>query len=292
MNSNLKLNIESGKYIKVFYQSYLKSIAKTILEHYDTVEFSNTLFDIGQICNIESTQMYYPSELKYQTGCNRLIFYQLEQLTLNHPFHIDTLKPWMESNEVDEIWDYSLPENSRYYTDKMLSKVKFKPMRYTTWFEQFQYSKSLDPRYDFLFIGVVAPDRYDKLNRLSVNTKFNRTIITWGRPIYNSLLELSLSKYVLNLKQHNLNGIQNQVRIYELLGLNCTVVSEKDDFNYFSDLIYQFNNISELFNFDKSQLNPKEKYKELTYSIEAYDNYRLNILKQFNYNESQIRSWL
>lgn len=213
-------------------------------------------------------------EIKEQYPNHKIIIYQLEQLygyqslwfnpestssmVLNRTKHI---KNWLDN--VDVIWDYDL-DNIEFLNSLGYSNIKHLSLEIcdVVKFENNQRFKE----YDIVFFGAINQKRYDILSLL--DKKYNLLVICnqtylekngfkfkncipfcYGQELYNHIFK---AKIAINLHYYDTN-IQEQVRLFELLSNNISVLSEKSKRNYLN--VEEFNSIEELCNMIDEKLN-------------------------------------
>lgn len=213
-------------------------------------------------------------EIKEQYPNHKIIIYQLEQLydyqslwfnpestsqmVLNRTKHI---KNWLDN--IDEIWDYDI-DNIEFLNSLGYSNIKHLPLEIcdVVKFENNQRFKE----YDIVFFGAINKKRYDILSLL--DKKYNLLVICnqtylekngfkfkncisfcYGQKLYNHIFK---AKIAINLHYYDTN-IQEQVRLFELLSNNISVLSEKSKRNYLN--VEEFNSIEELCNMIDEKLN-------------------------------------
>lgn len=272
------MKIYNGKYIIIDSMSqYYHHVALMILEHYDTEVYQNTVFLLGTYI----TNTYEEIRAKYPS--NRLIVYQLEQfISSNHllPFDrmLDNLK------KVDEVWEYDL-SNIVYFNSQGIAS-KFRPMRYTTKLEN--QIPDLPKKYDILLYGTMNELRSKWLIKLTNNTWDNIRIAYVFNSFDDNLNQLiGESKCVLNVHQFSYNGLQEQVRLFYLLINNVPILSEKSDYNYFSNLLLecQYNNLRDTFHtkvLGTEELSRLQNESSITFKYWTYND--SNYLNYINYH--------
>jgi len=264
-----ELKIEKFKYITVVYIQQLESIKLMVQEHYDTPEYDDTLFLINTLgSNI-------PLLNKDDFKQHRKIYYNFEHSNDLNPEEKFYVQDLFKDFGVTEVWTME-PNCETFDTDL---GVKYKPVRYTSYIKKIDYHS--EPKFDLGFAGIVgsydiAPRRNKFFNDYLKNTKYNFSIkILNGHPISEMQDEFANCRFILDSHRNYMHNMQNQVRIFEHICLGHTVLSEKSDYNIFPGLIYEWENIDEL-NDLINTIKPEdfsEKYKEMTYTDEAYENY-------------------
>ena len=273
--SKTNVNTIKCKYITIVYPELLDSVALMIQEHYDNNEYDDTLFLVNT----------YSSNLDLQGpeyNQHRCIYYNLEHGDdFDYKQRDEALKE-IANCKITEIW--SMEPNCELWDTEL--GIKFMPVRYTSYLK----NKSIKQPYkfDLGFVGLpvnfnYAPRRIELLNNLYFNPDVDISLKILSGYCINELCdEFSNCKFVLDTHRNYRHSMQNQVRIFEHICLGHTVLSEKSDYNIFPGLIYEFENVQQL-NDLVHTVEPQdfsEKYKEMTYSDEAYEKYRNAILDE------------
>lgn len=274
------LIVENFKYITIIYMPQVESVKLMIQEHYDTPAYDDTLFLINT--GVDLNKEDFPQKRK--------IYYNLEHGDDMVPEEKFLVNEFFHDFGVTDVWSME-PNCETFDTDL---GVTFMPMRYTSYIKKVDYPISY--KFDLGFVGIVGPSwvapRRDRFfgDYLEKKCDFSIKILN-GYPISEMQDEFASCKFVLDMHRNYRHNMQNQVRIFEYLCLGYTVLSEKSRYNMFPGLIHEWESIEELDNLIKT-IEPcdfSEKYKEMAYSDEAYENYRLGILnsnyyqKTFNY---------
>ena len=281
-----------------FSTNYIKSSVESIIEHYKNSK-SSVFIDInnGYEGFVNTTQhfsnfnlIYYDMEHKYPINENG-------ELVRISPYWINVFNEML--NYYDEIWDFQL-ENYEYFKYYKLDKLfRFKPLRYTNWFEQFRKKQS-----EYV---------YEIQLEMNLTTQFRQNLfskLTCG-PVkqvngYNILPDISINftntndinakfyaknncKYGIDLPSRETPITFNCFRIYEYICMNkpCIVCDpyKITSRKYFNDLCIYMDYLE---NYDLKQILLKpprtdiaETFKQMTYSDKDYDEYRLNIIKDY-----------
>lgn len=235
--------------------------------------------------------------LKEKYPDNKIILYNLE-----HKYSIDGDRPyncnqfWADvyKNGVqlaDEIWDFNI-EN--FYYHKLIGagdKFKFVPFRYTTWFEQ--YRQDIIPSYDIEFEGnMITPIRQHILTTICNDTSDHNKISFKLANTYNletKLREKQDARFGFDFPHWDFPETFNAFRVYESICINRQPiifdpfgVTSKE---YFKDLPIYIGYLSPQSIWDATRQEPRmdvaEKFKEMTYTDEAYEQYRRNIVEDF-----------
>lgn len=281
-NFNQVVKSEKLKYITIVYPVTLESIKLMVQEHYDNEKYNDTLFLINT-CYSGYINMNTP-----EFSQSRCIYYNFEHSDDLNIEQRQAVQDYLKANMVTEIW--SMEPNNELFDGEL--GVKYKPVRYTTLIKKPKYVK--EPLFDLGFIGIVGSPQYSPRRNnfferyiLDENIDFSIKIMN-GYSISEMKDELSNCRFILDSHRTYLDSMQNQARIFEHICLGHTVLSEKSDYNIFPGLIYEWENIDELSNLIKT-VEPcdfSEKYKEMTYTDEAYESYCDNILNTNLYKKT------
>ncbi len=260
-------------------------VIKTLQENFSLKSYyNNTLVIVGYnlICDIQRYRKDYPGY--------KIVIYQLEQLYDNKSLwfnrfsKLDIVKKRTSHiekclSECDEIWDYD-QNNINFLIKEGYFNIKHIPLLFCK--NLFYKNNIKKPKYDIIFFGRVNQRRFKFL--LPVCKKFNVLILSdsgsinefknilnatflesqWGQNLFNHIFN---SKLVLNIHHYD-SCIQEQVRIFELLINNCTVLSEKSITNYFENSIKEFSTIDEMMSLIENSLQntiPKKNYPSLIF---------------------------
>ena len=245
-------------------------------------------------------------DIKLKNPNKKIIIYQLEQLYNNRSQWYNpnsTNKTVISRTEhinyvlskCDEIWDYDL-DNIKFIKKQInVNNIIHVPLGFSS--NLIKKKDIIFPKYDIIFYGSLNDIRIDKLKKIYKKYK-NILIICpdydlkkYSNEVFSDVMISSVyndklfeyifnSKIVLNLHYYD-SKIQEQVRIFELIINNCTIVSERSRINYFGDLIYNFDNDDEMINIIdnilknnlwKNSKNSK-KFKDMTkYKVGAVYN--------------------
>lgn len=267
-----------------------ESVKQMIMLNYgNLVEYKNTLVVLGYniTFNISHIRKEYPDR--------KVVIYQLEQLFDNKSnwYNSKTDNPKLVEitrhirralEECDEIWDYDIDNIDFMKSEGITNKIKHVPLEYTS--ELIRKNKIKNPKYDLLFFGTINDKRAKYLSKLfkKYNTciiapnhnihqqyDFGKHVITamYSDEIYNYIFN---SKIIINLHYYD-SSLQEQVRLFDLLINNRTIVSEKSRKNYFGDLIYEFDNDKEMY--EKIDFILDNKIWENSTISEDFKNYSL-----------------
>ena len=227
-----------GKYIAVnCWNSYFDHVSKMVLEHYDTEEYSNTVFVLG-------SYIFHPFNFfkdKYKN--KKIIIYQMEQLFFSSDplWHsvskiIKRLKE--AKNKGAEIWDMC-SVNGAFLKQNKIIVDKIAPLKFTESLKELNLEA--EPEIDLFFYGNINARRGKKLAELSY--AFFHTGIS---VVSASNLDINLqkkymerSKIILNIHGTDTFNRQEQPRIfYALINKKC-VLSEPSQKNYFERAIIE-----------------------------------------------------
>lgn len=279
MKNIKQIKVDYLKYITIIYQLELESVKLMIQEHYDKPDFNDTLFIINLI-DLEIDLDYFKQSSK--------IYYNLEHAkdlnVANNKYVIEQYKKL----GITEVW--SMEPNCEMFDSDL--GIRFMPIRYTTLIDKTVFHNNSRVDFDLGFTGIVGakfcPRRNDFFNEY-MNPKYDFSIkIMNGYNICSMKDEFTNCRYALDFHRTYNHNNQNQVRLFEHICLGHTVLSEKSDYNIFPGLIYEWENIDELNNLIKT-VEPQdfsEQYKEMTYTDDAYERYRNDILWENYYNKT------
>lgn len=274
----------------------LKFIAQMVIEHYKNI-LSNVVVIIN-CCDpgfIRFVKENYPK--------HKIILYNLEH---KYPVKENGLPPhtitqWQDVHfecfrMVDEIWDYNI-ENYLYFKfHRFNNKFMFKPLRYTTWFEQ--YISNQEPRYELEFDGVFHSSRIrcDILQSLTSacsnivgGNNWLKIKIANTTDMETKYLEKQDAKYNLDMPRLDESQTINHTRICESICLNkqviCLTPNKIGSYEYFKDLIIYDNNVNPFHIKELVDKEPRKDvaqiFKKWTYLDSDYENYKNNIVQDF-----------
>ncbi len=273
--------IEKLKYITVCYYWSTHSVKLMIKEHYDIPEYKNTAF----LLNTYNIADFKKEEIEFINTHSRIIYYMLEH-SMKDSYYFENLYKLdigdfatiYNSIHYNEWWtmDYE-PLSNKIIRDNLDIPIKYKPVRYTSIIKPVEDIYTTKKTVDLCHIGTIwAEHRLDLIKKIEfpyhgMSLKF----ITQNFSTDNNILEMNSSRFILDTLRLDSIITQNQVRIFELLCMGYTVCSEKCEINIFPELIYEWNTIEDLQEIvEKDEyLYPAEKYKEMTYTDEAYEKY-------------------
>lgn len=246
---------------------------------------------------IVTCEMALVSRLKAKYPHHKIILYNLEHKSTiweGHPANCN--KFWDDkyregAANADEIWDFNI-ENFAYH--KLIGagdKFRFVPLRYTTWFEQ--YRQDITPSYDIEFEGNFDTSiRKQVLSILCSDTPECNKITFKVANTYNletKLREKLDARFGFDFPHWDFPETFNAFRVYESICINRQPiifdpfgVTSKE---YFKDLPIYIGYLSPQSIWDATRQEPRmdvaERFKEMTYTDEAYEQYRRNIVEDF-----------
>lgn len=272
-----------GNYVTVYCEKKYSYIVDNILTYYDVEEYSNTCVYV----------MLYKIDWDVCEKFDNIIFYNVEHLYCygeQYFGYFRSLIPWcISENKITEFWDFDIL-NYKIITEtfpELIKYYKFKPFRYVNRKKVDNYSNK---KFTAIQIGVtrtISPYR-DKilynLNEQNYNKHSdpyieNFSIISIEKSKY-SLEELydeiNLCKLVLNIPRIQRTG-QEQVRIGELLSMNCNVATVTNGISYLSDFVHEVDYFAEDIVQQLQRMSPIEnvadRFKDETEDEEDYKNY-------------------
>lgn len=277
---NISTNTEIREFdngCAIFYDALSSIYAKIIEEHY-IKKYSNTVF----LCTpcypfFTFNDNMIPKEMI--TNYSTRIFCNFDHFTYDS--YASHLFEWCRNVDITNIWEWQVKIMDKY-PDDLKRKVKFMPVRYVPFYENKQVIKK-DIKYLFAFSGNINERRYRILNQFNID--YIPYKILNGIKYIDHIDEFEHTAFVLNLHGDDGNQ-QEQLRIHEFLCMNMPVVSEISDVNYFGDIICEktVDDIQNLYyDFCDGNIvfpeNIAEKYKALTFSDKAFEQYREMILR-------------
>lgn len=289
------------------HQEYLDKIFKDCLHPSNNI-LTNKGYDciyhifdehfIGLESNtIVTTEVVLISTLKQKYSNYKIVLYNIEHKSTvleGHPTNCN--KYWDDKyregvSYADEIWDFNI-ENFHYH--KLIGagdKFRFVPFRYTTWFER--YKQDIIPSYDIEFEGKFdTPIRKQVLSTLCGETNELKKITFKICNTYDpetKLKEKQDARFGFDFPHWDFPETFNAFRVYESICINRQPiifdpfgVTSKE---YFKDLPIYIGHLSPKSIWDATRKEPcmdvAEKFKEMTYTDEAYEQYRRNIVEDF-----------
>ena len=298
--NNRRLFFVKGKYITIVYHDILKSMAYSIIEHYDTIDFNNTLIIVNEIVFDDAWEY-----LNFDSF-GRKILYNVEhfetQLINDQTKYWDNnvIYPHIRKHNL-EIWDF-LIENYDFYPDDLKEKFVFVPLRFSHCFDDYrdliQNARKKNMRYDLFFSGVHdTPLRLDVIKSLQTggNTTSNIKFITsTGYDNFNSWDLQAMCKFALDYPHFSLTmQAQTPTRINDMICAgNCVIGFINPKFlNYFEGIIYpaygdnvnEFtNNVKNIIRNYKPDYTGYIKYQHLTEDESKYNDYRKSLVQKYH----------
>ncbi|WP_296865188.1 glycosyltransferase [uncultured Methanobrevibacter sp.] len=269
MNNNL---ITFGKHIVIHCDKIHNFIIDNILTYYDTEYYNGVLFYV-------TTGIY---DIDFCKKYNKIIIYNTEHLVYYSNDNIWNLffDMLLNNNLLLEFWDFDIVNYRAliYWHPKLIYKYKFKPLRYV---DTYKKVTTENKKFDAIQIGgtrYMCPYRNNVLFKLSkIEEEFSFLSIDKSKYSLSELYdEINSAKVVMNIPRLELSG-QEQVRIGQLLSMNCTIVTHTNLISYLSDFVYEVDfNDENIFNTIKSIPVKKDIYKKFKESTELdlhYNNY-------------------
>lgn len=285
----------------IYGSTWIKTCVEMMSEHFSKpktsvwintgVEDYNSMHENGRVLN-DVSYVYAHLEHKYPIDANGGVSNCSKQW-------IDVFNKMMCF--YSEIWDFQI-ENFEYFKfHGFEKKYRFRPLRYSKCFENFP--KCETPEYDLQFECVVDTVTRKYMLHVLTNEPFRiveNRYIERDLPRLNILFtntdnfelkyrEKARCKYGIDFPHYDNPCTINTFRIYEYLCMNkpC-IVWDRDKISarsYFGDLcewVEDFNtwNIKQIIR-KEPRTDIAETYKQMTYSDKDYDEYRLNIIRDY-----------
>lgn len=267
------IELNKGNYIGVVGYGYIDSITYMTLYHYDKPEFSNYLINCCVMYSYDDIISEFPQYEGY-------ILYNLEHL-LDQFGHIklDLIKSILKWGI---IWEYDI---INYLLIKSIidrfnlpNQIYFMPVRYFPYKEDYLEDGKFD--FELMFYGSINERRLRYLKDiLSYPNNYPALMLT-GKTLGYLLPYFNKSKFILNIHQDSI-FYQEQVRIFECILLNKTVISEPSLVNYYPNMIYELSihDIEDIKLIRSLKLlYPRNRLKELTFKDEDFISFRDTIL--------------
>ena len=256
----------SGSHILVVYNKMEETVAKMVLQYYDTEMFDGTVFVLKVLTNEYSEDIDFRGKFP---GWNKYIYYQLDHLII----HPEYMSP-EHISQFDEIWDFAL-ENTWQYPEEINDKVYFMPLRYVN-------IPKIPPqdeyKFDIGFIGSLTTFRFDWITKITQykSDKYCRVkVITGGVPYSQLYDEVADCKYLLNIPRSGDDWVQNHQRIFEYISSGKAVISKAaqvDNFEWLIKKVERYRDIYDAIKDDPQDMS--ETYKEWTGDDISYEEYR------------------
>lgn len=266
-----------GNGIFVFYTKMYETVAKMVLQHYDTEQFNRSVFVINVLTDENSNDINFR---EYCPNAERYIYYQTKNLSFYPEYVIPE-----HMNQFDEIWDSS-KFNMNYYPEDAKDKVWYMPLRYVN-IPKIQPKEEY--KYDIGFIGTLTPFRQDMLSRITKywTDDYCRVKTISGVPYSQLYDEIADCKYLIDLpRSASYGSILNNVRIFETLCSGKQIITETfgDVENPFTWLIKGYTDIYTIYNIVKEDpADNSEIFKQWTDTDEKYEIYRKYFFGEENY---------
>ena len=288
--SETLFHCESSDGFRMKFRDLWKSIAEMTVEHY--MAPGKTIF--------VNSGIMYPDEEPDRTT----IFYNLEhKYPIDENGHLKYCKPnWTEYvntryAKMDEIWDFQI-ENYEYFKFHGLGdKFRFKPLRYTTWFERFHTDK--ESEFEISLECMVDTDTRKKMLEILTSSPFelkgDNDISRICMKMVNTE-DISLKykekmncKYGIDIPHYDTPETYNCLRIYEYICMNkpCIVIDPYEiTMDYFGDLCKYIKDPSFINIKTAAMEEPRkdvaEAFKNMTYEDKDFDAYRLKLIKEYS----------
>lgn len=285
--------LQQGKNISVFLNSDIMSVQNMFLEHYDDKEPQGTLifnWPFTDFVNIKRA----PFEPKPQS-VNKAMLYDLKDLKTRYnklilletehvPFWVMPYlnEEWLQ--DIDEIWVMWLEcfEFFKIHCQSCWDKLRWVPMRYTSQVEYIGNSGNYE--HNLGFFGQAYAGRKQYLNIVeSIDRTFYH--INGLRPdeikpmVYNTKFILDVQFYP---EVETLTS-QNVIRIFENICMGKHMLVNPSTFNYFDGMVTVMDDpIEDIRGLEwKAAMNFREKYKELTYTDEDFEQYKQSCIARY-----------
>ena len=299
---------DTTRNIRIVSEPFLQSITNIFIEHYFRDEYANTLF----LINVGLSLINYDG-MDY-SKYSRIVYYNLEHLEVGICYttiFLDNILEYLKAIG-GEWWDFCIENLDILKNHTSLNKEpQFVPVRFSSYNtnKRGNADKFIDCGFVGSFQRFYAIRRLEFLQLLSEtaaqpdrNKSFSFMV---GKSI-GDMQSLDNCRWVLDTQSVKTDGsTQNQVRIFEYISLGYSVIVEDiDGINYFPGMVetlhlpkqellkgggmsvgdeYEFRvGIEELYNIlDKEPHNYVEQYKAMTYTDEAYERYRQDMVAQY-----------
>lgn len=220
------IDLIKGKHVSIYNETKYKYITDNILYYYDIEEYDNTcVYVMLEEHNYDIIDKF-----------DKIILYNVEHVIVYGKMFLSNYYPFikeiLKNNKLLEFWDFDIINYRMicYYVPEALTHYKFMPFRYVP-------RKCVDEgekkKYELLQIGVTryqSPFRDKVLQQIITlirnnNLNFSLKEIEVSNYTMEELFdEINSSKYVLNVPRLQ-SGCQEQVRLGELISMNCNIVS-------------------------------------------------------------------
>lgn len=265
----------------IFYDSLSRAYAEIIEEHY-IKKYSNTAF----MCTPCYPWFSFEDNMITKEMLERYsqrIFCNFDQFT--HEDYMLRIFDWCRQVGITNIWEWQIPILG-IYPDDLKGITTFMPVRYVTKYEHLAIQPVENPEFLYVFAGNLMERRYD-LMRDHMFDYLPFKIIS-GIRYADNINEFNNCACVLNIHSEDgaCGALQEMLRLHELMCLNIPIVSEVSNINYFGNLITEINkdDIPNLYNLIVNDVitinqNPASGYKAMTYTDEAFERHRINLLQ-------------
>jgi len=292
-----KISMPNGN-VLYYASNWIESIAFQYVEHYDS--HNDKIFCINS--NIQDYEAIAKSTNK------KLVMVNLEhkspimengQLQFCSEYWTNAYNKMMK-DYTSEIWDFQI-ENFEYYKFYgEQDKFRFKPLRYTTWFDR--HRKEMPSKFEIQMEGVFdTHTRLEMIYNLTLEPVANidGQYYSYGERVSLNVTNTSNSdvkfqaknecKYGLDGPHYDSACTNNCTRIYEYVCMNKpTIVWDRDGLTsteYFKDLCFYIKDFT-AFNIKsivvrEPRKDIAESFKQMTFSDKDYDEYRLSIIKDY-----------
>lgn len=267
MNYN-KILVFNGNVISVLYTKMYETVAKMVLQHYDTKQFANTIFVINTLVDENSENIDFRAAYP---GARLYIYYQLNNLQLNPEYAISEYM-----SQFDEIWESNQP-NIQFYGDDVKDNVVFMPLRYV---DIPKVPKKEDYKYDIGFIGTLTPSRQEALFKITKcwTDDYCKVKIMSGYPYSELYDDISECRYLIDLpREIGLSRILNSSRILDAICSGKQIITYllPDNENQFTWLTIGYTDIYHVIDMSKKDpLDNSKVFKEWTNDDRTYEDYR------------------
>ena len=258
MFSTRTSTIELNNNICVVYDSLTEPYVHIILEHYS--DYHNTIFLLTPCypCWGAQEELFITNISKY----DKRIFCNFDHLIWDA--YCDSLFSWIRREHINEVWEWQLRYIDRYPED-IKGIVRFRPVRYCSYYNKLIDSTPRTNRYKFAFVGNLNQYRIDFMQC----GRYSEYKALSGYRLDQLYDEFKDCEGVLNIHGYRGNE-QEQLRIFPLICMNIPVCSERSSINYFPNIVTEIDNIDQIHYLDYSV---DEIYRSLTYSDSSYEEY-------------------
>ncbi len=289
----MNLQYIKGENVTIYCNIQYNYIVDNILTYYDTVQYKGVLFYVTLGYCIDNIYDLY----------DKIIFYNIEHVCgYSDDYYkafANVINTCIEKNILVEFWDFDIMNYRKLLQlmPKLINYYKFKPLRFV------EYKRVEDgfKKYDAIQIGGtrIACDYRNKVfyhfNELDIKNAYNSSfsMINIERSKY-SLSELydeiNSANVVLNIPRLVTN-MQEQLRLGQLISMNCIVATQTFGVPYLSDFVTEVDFMSDdIFDVLKNMntvCNVADKFKEQTFTEESYNMYiQLCLKKWYDYTKA------